>query len=74
MGLEAALGLGLLLVLLALGVPIYVALIGSAIVLLLHEGATIGGIGQEVLDHMNSATLLAVNLLERKQKQGGKHT
>lgn len=49
-----------LLVLLAIGVPIYVSLLGVSITLLMHEGGSIGGIGQEILDHMNSATLIAV--------------
>jgi C4-dicarboxylate transporter DctM subunit len=49
-----------LLVLLALGVPIYVVLIGLAALLLLHEGGSAAGIAQDVLDHMNSATLMAV--------------
>jgi C4-dicarboxylate transporter DctM subunit len=49
-----------LLLILALGVPIYVALIGLSIILLLHEGSSVGGIGQDILDHMNSATLIAV--------------
>lgn len=48
------------LVLLAVGVPIYVSLIGVAAVLILLEGGSIAGIGQSILDHMNSATLMAV--------------
>jgi C4-dicarboxylate transporter DctM subunit len=60
MGMEATIGGTALLVALALGVPIYVVLAGIAIVLLMMEGGSIGGIGQDILDHMNSATLIAV--------------
>lgn len=60
MGLQAALGSVALVALLALGVPIYIVLIGVAALLLLAEGGSIGGIGQDILDHMNSATLIAV--------------
>lgn len=60
MGMEATVGGAALLVALALGVPIYVVLAGIAIVLLMMEGGSIGGIGQDILDHMNSATLIAV--------------
>jgi C4-dicarboxylate transporter, DctM subunit len=52
-------GIGFLL-LLAIGVPIYVSLIGVASVLTLLDGGTLAGIGQRVLDKMNSATLMAV--------------
>jgi len=60
MGSEATIGGVALLAALALGIPIYVALTGIAIVLLMIEGGSIGGIGQDILDHMNSATLIAV--------------
>ena len=60
MSIEATVGLAGLFVLLALGVPIYITLIGLAILLHLSHGASIGGIGQDILDHMNSATLIAV--------------
>jgi C4-dicarboxylate transporter DctM subunit len=52
-------GLGFLL-LLAIGVPIYVALIGVAAVLTLGDGGTVAGLGQRILDKMNSATLMAI--------------
>lgn len=60
MGTEATIAGLSLLAALALGIPIYVALTGLAIILLLAEGGSIGGIGQDILDHMNSATLIAV--------------
>lgn len=50
----------ILLVLLAVGVPIWLVLTGGAIVLLLVDGSSIAGIGQDILDHMNSSSLLAV--------------
>ncbi|MEZ5863083.1 MAG: TRAP transporter large permease subunit, partial [Geminicoccaceae bacterium] len=60
MGSEALVGIGILVALLALGIPIYIVLGGLGIVLLLAEGGSAGGIAQDVLDHMNSATLMAV--------------
>jgi C4-dicarboxylate transporter DctM subunit len=60
MGIEATLGSLALLAALASGIPIYVTLIGVSIILLMIEGGSIGGIGQDILDHMNSATLIAV--------------
>jgi C4-dicarboxylate transporter DctM subunit len=60
MGSEAAIAIGGLLLLLALGIPIYIVLTGLGIVLLLVDGGSVGGIAQDVLDHMNSATLMAV--------------
>ncbi len=60
MGSEALLGIGILVALLALGIPIYIVLGGLGIVLLLAEGGSAGGIAQDVLDHLNSATLMAV--------------
>lgn len=55
-----AVGAAAILVVLALGVPIWLALTGCAVVLLLLMGSSVAGIGQDILDHMNSATLLAV--------------
>jgi C4-dicarboxylate transporter DctM subunit len=49
-----------ILVMLVLGVPIWLALTGAGIVLLLIEGSSVPGIAQDLLDHMNSATLLAI--------------
>ena len=46
--------------LLALGVPIYLVLIGTASILLLLGGYSIAGLGQHVLDHMNSPILVSV--------------
>ncbi len=60
MGFEAILLAIGLLALLALGIPIFVVLTGLAVLLLLSDGSSIGGIGQDILDHMNSATLMAV--------------
>lgn len=57
---QIILGSAALFGLLAVGVPIYVVLAGLAIVLLIAEGGSVGGIGQDILDHMNSATLLAI--------------
>ncbi len=48
-------------VLLALGVPIYLVLTAvAASLLLFHEGLSYAGLGQHVLDHLNSPTLVAV--------------
>ncbi|MDP2063055.1 MAG: TRAP transporter large permease [Phaeovulum sp.] len=60
MGIEAIYGIVALLGLLALGIPIYIVLMGLGIVLLLLDGGSVAGIAQTVLDHMNSATLMAV--------------
>src|SRR5690606_37647464 len=49
-----------LIVLLAIGVPIYLVLLCIAIVLLMAEGGSVAGIGQDILDHMNSATMMAI--------------
>lgn len=54
------LGLLALFVLLALGVPIFAALMGVSAGLLLLEGKSLAGLGQHVLDHLNSLTLMAV--------------
>jgi C4-dicarboxylate transporter DctM subunit len=58
--LEGAIGLIVLLALLAMGVPIYVALIVVPAGLILHGGGSIAGIGQHILDDLNSPTLIAV--------------
>lgn len=60
MGMEALVGFVSFVVLLAIGIPIYVALIGVASLLLLIGGSSVAGIGQSILDNMNSATLMAV--------------
>lgn len=60
MGLEATIALLGFLMLLAVGVPIYVALIGVGSLLLIGEGGSIAGIGQSILDNFNSATLMAI--------------
>ncbi len=54
------LGLCAVLVLLSLGIPIYLVLMGVASVLLLLDGQTLAGLGQHVLDHLNSPILIAV--------------
>ena len=59
-GLEALIALLGFLMLLAVGVPIYVSLIGVGALLLIGEGGSIAGIGQSILDNFNSATLMAV--------------
>jgi C4-dicarboxylate transporter DctM subunit len=56
----ATLGFVAMLVLLTAGVPIYLSLIGAAAGLLLLEGASVAGIGQAILDQMNSESLMAV--------------
>ncbi len=53
-------GLCAVLLLLALGIPIYLVLIGVASLLLLLEGRTVAGLGQHVLDHLNTPILIAV--------------
>jgi len=60
MGSEVIFGIFGLLGFLALGIPIYIVLMGLGVVLLLMDGGSIAGIAQTVLDHMNSATLMAV--------------
>ncbi|MEM7442397.1 MAG: TRAP transporter large permease [Pseudomonadota bacterium] len=57
---QAILGLAGLFGLLILGVPIFIALAAVAIVLLLIEGNSIAGLGQHILDHLNSPTLMAI--------------
>lgn len=53
-------GLAAALILLALGVPIYLVLMGVASILLVSEGRTIAGLGQHVLDHLQSPILISV--------------
>ena len=55
-----AIALIALVALLAIGVPIYLVLIGTASVLLLIEGKSIAGLGQHILDHLNSPILVSV--------------
>jgi C4-dicarboxylate transporter DctM subunit len=54
------LALGVMLLLLAAGIPIYLVLMGVASALLLMDGRTLAGLGQHVLDHLNSPILIAV--------------
>ncbi len=49
-----------LIILLAIGTPIYLVLIGTASVLLLIEGKSVPGLGQHILDHLNSPILVSV--------------
>ncbi|OUS38565.1 hypothetical protein A9Q94_02120 [Rhodobacterales bacterium 56_14_T64] len=53
-------GLCAVLILLALGIPIYLVLMGVASILLLQEGRTLAGLGQHVLDHLNTPILISV--------------
>ncbi len=61
------------LILLALGIPIYLVLMGVASVLLFAEGRTIAGMGQHVLDHLQSPILISVPffILSAVLMQGG---
>lgn len=61
------------LILLALGIPIYLVLMGLASALLVAEGRTIAGLGQHVLDHLQSPILISVPLviLSAVLMQGG---
>ncbi len=55
------LGIGALLgVFILLGIPIYVALGGSALILFFVSGDTVGGLAQIILDHLNSSSLIAI--------------
>ena len=63
MAITIFLGLGTMLLLLALGIPIYLVLMGVASFLLLLEGRTLAGLGQHVLDHLNSPIQIAVPFL-----------
>ncbi|MBX2835914.1 MAG: TRAP transporter large permease [Gammaproteobacteria bacterium] len=57
---EILLGLAIVLALLALGTPIYLVLMGVASVLLIVDGRSVAGLGQHVLDHLNTPILVAV--------------
>ena len=61
------------LILLALGIPIYLVLMGVASVLLVAEGRTVAGLGQHVLDHLQSPILISVPffILSAVLMQGG---
>ncbi len=61
------------LVLLALGIPIYLVLMGVASLLLIAEGRTVAGLGQHVLDHLQSPILISVPffILSAVLMQGG---
>ena len=50
----------LLIVLILVGIPIYVALGGTALMLFLVSGVSIGGLAQVVLDHLDSSSLIAI--------------
>ena len=50
----------LLIVLVLVGIPIYVALGGTALMLFLVSGASVGGLAQVVLDHLDSSSLIAI--------------
>lgn len=67
------LGLVAVLVFLALGIPIYLVLMGVASALLLTEGRTVAGLGQHVLDHLQSPILISVPffILSAVLMQGG---
>lgn len=53
-------GLCAVVIFLALGIPIYLVLMGVASTLLLLEGRTLSGLGQYVLDHLNTPILISV--------------
>lgn len=57
---SASFGLVLFAGLLVAGVPIYVSLIGAAALLTVLDGGPIAGIGQFLLDQLNSGTLMAL--------------
>ncbi len=59
--------------LLALGIPIYLVLMGVSSILLVAEGRTIAGLGQHVLDHLQSPILISVPffILSAVLMQGG---
>ncbi len=46
--------------LLAIGIPIYLVLMGVASSLLVVEGRTVAGLGQHILDHLQSPILISV--------------
>lgn len=68
-----ALALIALLSLLALGIPIYLVLMGISSILLVIEGRTIAGLGQHILDHLQSPILISVPffILSAVLMQGG---
>lgn len=53
-------GLAAVLILLALGVPIYLVLAGVATTALMLDGKSVAGIAQHVVDHLNSPALVSV--------------
>lgn len=53
-------GIAAVVVFLAVGVPIYLVLMGAAILLLLADGKTVAGLGQYVLDQLNTPLLVSV--------------
>ena len=61
------------LILLALGIPIYLVLMGVSSILLVAEGRTVAGLGQHVLDHLQSPILISVPffILSAVLMQGG---
>lgn len=50
----------LLAILIFVGIPIYVALGGAALILFGLSGDSVGGLAQVVLDHLNSSNLIAI--------------
>ncbi len=68
-----AIGLIAVLLFLALGIPIYLVLMGVSSALLASEGRTIAGLGQHVLDHLQSPVLISVPffILSAVLMQGG---
>ena len=67
------LGLFAVLLFLAIGIPIYLVLMGVASILLVSEGRTIAGLGQHILDHLQSPILISVPffILSAVLMQGG---
>ena len=59
--------------LLAIGIPIYLVLMGVASSLLVVEGRTVAGLGQHILDHLQSPILISVPffILSAVLMQGG---
>jgi C4-dicarboxylate transporter DctM subunit len=57
---QASVGLVVFLGLLGIGIPIYIALIAVPAGLILIGGGSLAGIGQHILDDLNSPTLMAV--------------
>lgn len=73
MGSLIVIGLGAVILFLALGIPIYLVLMGVASTLLVAEGRTVAGLGQHVLDHLQSPILISVPffILAAVMMQGG---